>query len=198
MPDESEKYRQDAYRTEYSIVATTWQSFQRERLLLAGTALATATVLAGAYRAGIGLVGSLEENRTMAVFVPLVPITGIMLVILAWTADITLQRAQRTAWARGAELERLLGIERGFFFRLHSWRMPYVLGVSLRELVVLGALAVCVVAYWLPQSPQRPPETVIPKQDRRAGLDAPPVCNCQCSCPTSLVPKYPMSIIPAR
>lgn len=196
--DEEEKARREAYRTEYGVVANTWQSFQRERLLLAGTLLTTGAILAGAFVAGVRVLGTLDEGRSMAVFVPLVPLLGGILTAFVWLTDVWLQWAQQIARQRAAELEILLGLQNGFFTQMHVWQMPRIFSFSPRTIIGIALLAVCALGYLYVYPTRTRTETIIPRQDIRGDLEKSRACNCNCSCVYPFTPRPFQGTVPDR
>jgi|GEM_PF-3453094 len=198
MATDEEKFRQDAFRAEYAIVANTWHTLQRERVLLTGTALTTLGILAGAYAAGIRLIGALDESRSIAALVPIVPGIGAAVIILVWVTDVWFQRAQQIARARGAALESRLGLQNALFAQLYTWRMPQRFNVQIREAVCITLLLICAIAYIPLYRAAQVTETVVQRQSARSDSEKPQACNCNCSCLSPLTPRLPQSIMPGR
>ncbi|MEN9413447.1 MAG: hypothetical protein RLZZ342_534 [Candidatus Parcubacteria bacterium] len=140
----------EAYRTEYAVVGSVWQSLQRERFFLAGIFVTTIGVLFGVFSASTRLLVVTEKHWTSDAFLRAIPIVVFLLTVFVWLSDRALQRAQQVTRSRGAELERLLGLERGLFTQMYHWRMFRVGVVELREMLALIILLGCVVTYvWM-------------------------------------------------
>jgi ABC-type Fe3+-siderophore transport system permease subunit len=70
-----------------------------------------------------------------------------VLTIFVLLADRALQRAQQVTRGRGAELERLLGLERGLFTQMYQWRMQRLGNMEIREVIAFVIMLICAIAY---------------------------------------------------
>lgn len=127
---------------------------------MVGVFVTTLGVLFGVFSAGARFVGTPEENETTAILTRIIPLVALSLDVFVWMADVALQNAQKVTRSRGAELERLLGLERGLFTQMFHWRMQRWRNVDLREIVALLIAIACVGGYiwtWQYDKPRTEP-----------------------------------------
>jgi hypothetical protein len=149
MAEKSEaELLREAYRAEYAVVGSVWQSLQRERFFLVGIFVTTVGLLFGMFATSIR--SSAANQSQTDTFMRTIPIIVLTLTIFVWLADRALQRAQKVTRARGAELERLLGLKFGLFTQMYQWKMQRLGNTELREMVALVIIFACAMAFiWM-------------------------------------------------